>query len=278
MLFHLFNLRDGREWYKTGCICNESEFDLTMGLCGWRLPFGMTVYHYESPTEQQVMNAVIQGRAFTEADVPTLLQWNGNLHMQLKNKTEHSNVPIYAKSGDWLVVPSPNFEDYPRCIRFHPESAWIEADYEITPLSFADAKAFVNDYHRHNVAPQGHKFSIGLKAAGELIGAVIASTPKARWRNDGKTLEINRCCAKSGYYNACSKLYSLAVKTGRGMGYTRFITYTLAEEPGSSLKAAGFRLCGVTQASPHGWDAPSRHRNLPERYPEGQKNVWIRCV
>ena len=32
------------------------------------------------------------------------------------------------------------------------------------------------------------------------------------------------------------------------MGYTRFITYTLPEEGGSSVKAAGFRLDGTVPA------------------------------
>lgn len=41
---------------------------------------------------------------------------------------------------------------------------------EITPITFKEAKEFVNEHHRHNVAPQGQKFSIGVKEDGALIG------------------------------------------------------------------------------------------------------------
>ena len=75
----------------------------------------------------------------------------------------------------------------------------------------------------------------------------IASIPKARCQMDGVTLEINRCCADPRYADVCSNLYARTIRIGREMGYTRFLTYTLPEESGSSLRAVGFQVDGVVR-------------------------------
>lgn len=144
----------------------------------------------------------------------------------------------------------------------------------LTPVTLRQAQAFVNDYHRHNIAPQGHKFSIGLEKAGILIGVCIVGRPIARGNDDGKTAEVLRVCVLEGSPNANSKLYGAAVRACKAMGYTRVITYTLPEEGGASLRAAGFVAEGETENKPKGWDTPSRRRTKPERYPEGQKIRW----
>lgn len=73
---------------------------------------------------------------------------------------------------------------------------------ELVPTTLREAKDFVSEYHRHNIAPQGHKFSIGLSFAGELIGVCIVGRPVSRHNDDGKTAEILRVCVKDGYKNA----------------------------------------------------------------------------
>lgn len=73
--------------------------------------------------------------------------------------------------------------------------------------------------------------------------------------DDGKTLEILRCCT-DGTYNACSKLYGAVCRIGFDMGYDRIITYTLESESGSSLRAAGFRFDG--QAGGKQWTGSRR--------------------
>lgn len=100
----------------------------------------------------------------------------------------------------------------------------------LTPVTLRQAQAFVNDHHRHNIAPQGHKFSIGLEKAGILIGVCIVGRPIARGNDDGKTAEVLRVCVLEGNPNANSKLYGAAVRACKAMGYTRVITYTLPEE------------------------------------------------
>ena len=59
--------------------------------------------------------------------------------------------------------------------------------------------------------------------------------------------------------NANSMLYAAAWRAAKALGYQRLITYTLASESGSSLRAAGYRV--VAERGPRrGWSVPSRPR------------------
>lgn len=145
---------------------------------------------------------------------------------------------------------------------------------DLVPITLREAKDFVTQFHRHNVAPQGHKFSIGLSYAGELVGVCIVGRPVSRHADDGSTAEILRVCVKEGYKNANSKLYGAAVRACKAMGYKKILTYTLPKESGSSLKAVGFLMDGVTQ-NLSGWDRPSRQRKQLEKYPVGVKIRWV---
>ena len=73
----------------------------------------------------------------------------------------------------------------------------------------------------------------------ELIGVATAGRPVARHLDDGFTLEINRTCT-DGTPNANSKLYGAVWRAAKAMGYKRAITYTQANETGSSLRAVGW--------------------------------------
>jgi len=146
--------------------------------------------------------------------------------------------------------------------------------YDLQPISLKEAQSFVNEHHRHNVSPQGHKFSVGLNDGEKVIGVVMVGRPVARHNDDSWTLEVIRCCVLEGYKDACSKLYAAAWRVTRNLGYSRLITYTLKEEPGTSLKAAGYKVIGETKARPKGWDTPARPRVKAERYPAGQKTIW----
>lgn len=109
-----------------------------------------------------------------------------------------------------------------------------------------------------------------------MVGVVVVGRPIARALDDGYTAEVTRCCVLDGQRNANSKLYAAAARTAFAMGYRSVITYTLPEESGASLKAAGFVPAGRTRASPAGWSVPSRPRERPARYPEGEKIRWIK--
>jgi len=65
-------------------------------------------------------------------------------------------------------------------------------------------------------------------------------------------------------------LYASAWRAARAMGYRRLITYTLAREPGTSLRAAGWRVIGAIRG--RSWHCPSRPRVA--LYPLEQKLLW----
>ncbi len=146
----------------------------------------------------------------------------------------------------------------------------------LCPITLRQARDFVRLHHRHNDPQTGHKFSIGLTENSELIGVVTVGQPIARRQCDGYTAEITRCCVLDGKPNANSKLYAAAVRAAKAMGYLRVITYTLPEESGASLKAAGFHVDGMTKYNANGWNMPGRPRKAPEKYPAGPKIRWIK--
>lgn len=127
----------------------------------------------------------------------------------------------------------------------------------IVPLTLRAARAYVTEHHRHHKAPQGGLFAIGASTEDALVGCVIIGKPVARMNDDGFTAEVTRL-ATDGSKNACSLLYAAAWRTARGMGYRRLLTYTLVSEPGTSLRAAGWKLIGQTGGG--SWSRPSRPR------------------
>ena len=114
----------------------------------------------------------------------------------------------------------------------------------LTPVSLAEANAFVAQHHRNHKPVTGHKFSIGCTADGQLVGVAIVGRPVSRYLDNGLTLEVNRLCT-DGTKNACSMLYAAAWRAARAMGYEKIITYTLDTESGASLRAAGWTCAGL---------------------------------
>jgi hypothetical protein len=76
--------------------------------------------------------------------------------------------------------------------------------------------------------------------------------------DDGLTAEVTRLCT-TGYPNTCSLLLGAAWRAARAMGYRRMVSYTRADEPSTSLRAAGWQRVAVRPAR-NGWHTPSRPR------------------
>ncbi len=87
---------------------------------------------------------------------------------------------------------------------------------KIVPINLKQAQDFVNEHHRHNVSPQGHKFSIGLENDGVIVGVAIAGRPVARKLDDGRQYHVE--CENCGIlvqYRACS--LDMAIKLWNDM-------------------------------------------------------------
>jgi hypothetical protein len=111
----------------------------------------------------------------------------------------------------------------------------------VVPITLEAANDFVRSLHRHSRPVVGHKFSVGVRDGDKLVGVAICGRPVARELDDGAALEITRVCT-DGTRNACSMLYAACRKAGRALGHDPILTYTLPEEGGASLRAAGFTL------------------------------------
>lgn len=144
------------------------------------------------------------------------------------------------------------------------------AAFTAVPMTLSEANRFVEALHRHHPPVVGHKFSIGALRDDHLVGVVIVGRPVSRHRDDGATLEVARLCT-DGTKNACSFLYGRAAKAAFALGYDRIGTYTLPNEGGASLRAAGWRLIGERGGGE--WDVPSRPRERM-KHPTGPKLLW----
>lgn len=143
---------------------------------------------------------------------------------------------------------------------------------KIHPCTLKDANDYVQKYHRHHKPTTGHKFSIScLNDDGDLCGVAICGRPVSRYLDDGETLEINRLCT-DGTYNACSMLYGACAKIAKAMGYKKIITYILASEPGTSLKASGFICEG--EAGGEMWTGKRSGRD--NGVPKEKKTRWAK--
>jgi hypothetical protein len=128
---------------------------------------------------------------------------------------------------------------------------------ELTPVSLAEANAFVAEHHRHHKPVIGHKFCMAVSDSGKVVGVAITGRPVSRHLDDGWTLEVNRCCT-DGTKNACSMLYGASWRAAKAMGYRRLITYILDSEEGTTLKASNWRLVGERGGG--SWNVKSRPR------------------
>lgn len=127
----------------------------------------------------------------------------------------------------------------------------------IVPITQKEANAFVAKHHRHHRPVVGSIFQVAVAKNDEVVGVAIVGRPVARMLDNGWTLEVNRLCT-TGDRNACSMLYSACWRAARALGYKRLITYILNTEPGTSLRAAGWKCLG--EAGGDTWNRKKRPR------------------
>jgi hypothetical protein len=139
----------------------------------------------------------------------------------------------------------------------------------LQPITYREAAAFIAEHHRHHLPPVGWKFGVAVNDGERVVGVITVGRPVARMLDDGWTLEVTRCCT-DGTRNAPSMLYGAAKRAAFALGYKRLITYTLQSEPGTSLRAAGWREIGA--AGGGSWNCPSRPR--VDTHPTEQKRLW----
>ena len=139
----------------------------------------------------------------------------------------------------------------------------------LAPSTVKHARKLVASWHRHLPEVQGGLFAVGVIDGGQYVGVGIAGNPPRVWQGTGK-LVITRV-ATPGFENACSMIYGALRRAAKALGYAEVWTYTLPDEPGTSLRAAGFIDMGLTDGGE--WSRPSRSRKRAMR-PE-PKRRWV---
>lgn len=140
----------------------------------------------------------------------------------------------------------------------------------LAPVSLKTANAYIAEHHRHNRPVVAGVCVVGVQEGDRLCGVAVIGRPVARMLDDGHTAEVRRVCT-DGTYNACSMLLRAAWRAVKALGYRKLITYTLPEEGGASLKAAGFKLV-KTDAGGGRWTRPGRP--AADTHPLGKKYRW----
>lgn len=143
----------------------------------------------------------------------------------------------------------------------------------IVPCTIKAALRQVKLWHRHFPDLVGGLFAAACADEnGAVVGVAIAGRPSREWEGTGK-LVISRV-ATNGAENACSMLYGSLCRAAKALGYSEAWTYTLPDEPGTSLRAAGFVDMGISDGGEFG--CPSRPRKPAKN--AGPKRRWKRTL
>jgi hypothetical protein len=140
-------------------------------------------------------------------------------------------------------------------------------------VELAEANAFITKHHRHHRAIPWHRFSVGAMLPspdghGRLVGVAVVGRPLGGAHQD-RWVEVTRLCS-DGTPNVCSFLYGAAARAAFALGFTRIQTYILRDEPGTSLKGAGWLFDRMSH--PSGWH--KRGRPLAPHLRD-RKQLWF---
>jgi hypothetical protein len=143
----------------------------------------------------------------------------------------------------------------------------------LAPCSVKAAMRQIKALHRHFPDVVGGLFAVScVDENGAVIGVAMAGRPSREWEGTGR-LVITRV-ATAGAQNACSMLYGSLSRAAKALGYAEVWTYTLPDEPGTSLRAAGFIDMGISDGGEY--SCPSRPRKPAKN--AGPKRRWKRIL
>ena len=124
--------------------------------------------------------------------------------------------------------------------------------------------------HRRLPDVQGGLWAVRAERGGPVVGcALVGHAACALMQRD--VLAVLRVAVLDGQPNACSALYGATARAARGMGARGLVTYTHHDEPGTSLRAAGWVYGGMTDGGE--WSRDGRHRQ-PALFPDPKHRWW----
>lgn len=145
-------------------------------------------------------------------------------------------------------------------------------DWNLTfkPISAHSLRRFIERHHAHCGAPVTWRFHNAVFNGATLIGVAVVGNPVAPALMHRGIVEVNRLCVRRDVpaalrWNAASMLYGWCAREAEQRGWGKIITYTRADEPGTSLAAAGWEKEATIRA--RGWHSTRRSRS--------NRNSWI---
>lgn len=140
-------------------------------------------------------------------------------------------------------------------------------------LSWEATRAFIARHHQHCAPPRIWRRDAAIYNGRTLLGVAVVGNPVARGLMRRGILEVNRMCLRRDLpdalrWNAASMLYGWCAREAERQGWRKIITYTRADEPGTSLRAAGWTPEAST--SGRGWHGSGRAR--------ANTNAWVKKV
>lgn len=183
---------------------------------------------------------------------------------------------------DGLLDPVPQVASLRHEINQHQRDTKLR----VVPLHLHQANALVAKLHRHHSPIRVAKFSIGAMIGDKLIGAAICMRPASRALDDGKTIEVARVAVEEPTdgptdprRNCCSFLYSACARISREMGFFKIQSYILQDEPGMTLRGAGWVCertnCGGTKQGLRK-NRPNGHKITPVTLKKKQR--WAKIL
>lgn len=142
-----------------------------------------------------------------------------------------------------------------------------------------EAFAQIDEHHLHHDAPIQWKWGLACYNGAVRVGVAIIERPKSRLYAAAhpEAVEVSRVCTWGDprlREHASSKLYGLACREAKKRGFKRVISYTLIDEAGTSLKAAGFKAVAKTKGGK--WSRKARPRK--DKAPTCKKIRWERVL
>jgi hypothetical protein len=132
------------------------------------------------------------------------------------------------------------------------------------PYPVKYAREWICRVHRRIPELTGAMWCVGLWVDGEMRGLAVVGRPNARKldvaaRQRIPVLCVLRVAVIEGTRNGCSALYGACSKAAKAQGAEGLCTYIHDDEPGTSLRAAGWvQDAAPTSGGEH--DRPSRKR------------------
>lgn len=135
----------------------------------------------------------------------------------------------------------------------------------VVPFTIRAALAFNSETHRRLPRVTGGLWDVAVEDCGTVLGVAIVGRP-CRMMEGLQILEITRLAVREGVPNGCSMLYGACSRAARAMGAVGLVTYTHIDEPGTSLRAAGYVCDGQTRGGD--WSRTGRPRATIDSRPK----------